>query len=109
MGQVLWVPAGTESFFWLTQGLRPGLFYVAPSGLDCGCFHGFGFECVWGYWFFGRFMLAWKTSGGSSVEIRASHPLHRTQRVGHPHYSCSSRKPGLASKERTRTWAPVEK
>jgi hypothetical protein len=29
-------PAGPESGFGLTQGLRPGLIYAAPSGLDCG-------------------------------------------------------------------------
>ena len=40
----LWFPAGPESSFRTTQGLRPGLFYAAPAGLDYGCFHGFGFE-----------------------------------------------------------------
>jgi len=29
------VPAGPESFSALSQGLRPGLRYVAPAGLDC--------------------------------------------------------------------------
>jgi hypothetical protein len=31
-----WFPAGRESRFALTQGLRPGLSYVAPSGLGWG-------------------------------------------------------------------------
>ena len=31
-----WFPAGPESGSAVTQGLRPGLSYVAPSGLDYG-------------------------------------------------------------------------
>jgi hypothetical protein len=36
LGIGLWFPAGPESDFRLTQGLRPGLSYAAPEGLDLG-------------------------------------------------------------------------
>jgi hypothetical protein len=79
-------PAGPAFGFELTQGLRPGLIYAAPSGLGCGdafavCDDRFSVRgsrfSVW--WV--RLSELWRFF---ALEIHVSHPLHRTQRVGHP-------------------------
>jgi hypothetical protein len=69
---------GLHLILGLPRAYAPGCFMSPLRGWIGACFHGLGFECILAVLVFGRFILAWNTSGGYSVEIHASHPLQRT-------------------------------